>query len=131
MSRIRNSKAFTLIELIVVVIIIGVLAGIAAVAYNQFVAQANTKANIASVKNVAQAMDAASASNNVGGATLGGQGSYTTPNFSIGTLNPVKVIVAGATSYTSTTGVFLLKTGCSATVGASTSDTATTIITGC
>jgi len=59
MNRIRKSKAFTLIELIVVVIIIGVLAMIASVAYNQFVTQARDKAVLTSAAEVAKAINAA------------------------------------------------------------------------
>lgn len=37
MTRLKSSKGFTLIELIVVIIIIGILVAIAAVAYNSFI----------------------------------------------------------------------------------------------
>lgn len=40
MTRLKQTRAFTLIELIVVIVIIGILAAIAAVAYNQFIANA-------------------------------------------------------------------------------------------
>ena len=41
MTRLKNSKAFTLIELIVVIVIIGILAAVAAVAYNSIIDQAS------------------------------------------------------------------------------------------
>lgn len=37
MTRLKNTRAFTLIELIVVIVIIGILAAVAAVSYNSFI----------------------------------------------------------------------------------------------
>jgi len=118
MNRIRKSKAFTLIELIVVVIIIGVLAMIASVAYNQFVTQARDKAVLTSAAEVAKAINAAAAQvgtspdtqikggTDPSGATITAA-SYATPNFVVG---GIKVTVIGLTFPATTTPATILIT---------------------
>ena len=61
----RRPFAFTLIELIVVVIIVGVLAAIAAVSYNTFVGSSRDTALIASAKHLAGSVMAAVARDDV------------------------------------------------------------------
>lgn len=61
MSKLKQMKGFTLIELIVVVIIIGVLAAIATVAYNQFVGQSRSAAAVSNAVQLRKAIDAYSA----------------------------------------------------------------------
>ena len=94
MSHIRKSKAFTLIELIVVVIIIGVLAAIASVAYNQFVGKARTAAVLHSASSVAEAVNAAAADNGTSPNDQLATATYTDPAFEVG---GVKVNVVGGT----------------------------------
>lgn len=55
-------RAFTLIELVVVIIIIGVLAGIAAFAYTQVRANANERSQIQTIENFAKSYNGALAS---------------------------------------------------------------------
>ena len=61
----RRRAAFTLIELIVVVIIIGILATIGAVAYNTFVGQSRNTALLASATSLSRAVTASAAKNDL------------------------------------------------------------------
>jgi len=65
MTRLRRLRGFTLVELIVVVIILGVLVAIAAVSYNKFVGQSKDTAQRASAKQIAEAINAEAATQGV------------------------------------------------------------------
>ena len=58
LTRIKNSKGFTLIELIVVIVIIGILAAIAAVAYTQFIANAEATSVETGADQIVRALNA-------------------------------------------------------------------------
>ena len=64
MTRIKNIKGFTLVELIVVVVILGILSAVAILGYTQFVANANTSAAQADVAQVVTLQMAEDASAN-------------------------------------------------------------------
>ena len=70
MTRLQNSRAFTLIELIVVVVILGILAVIAAVGYNGFINRSRNTAAQADVTQIAKQAQATSADTNVAVAAL-------------------------------------------------------------
>ena len=58
-KRIHNSKGFSLVELIIVIVIIGVLVGIAVPSYLQYVQSSRKAADIANAKLILTAADAA------------------------------------------------------------------------
>ena len=61
MTRLKNAKAFTLIELIVVIVIIGILVAIAAVAYNSIITNSKKSAAEFSASQVAKIIQAKAA----------------------------------------------------------------------
>ena len=65
MTRLKNAKAFTLIELIVVIVIIGILVAIAAVAYNAIIDNAKKSGAETSAAQVAKVIAGESAASQV------------------------------------------------------------------
>lgn len=61
MTRLKNSRGFTLIELIVVIVIIGILVALAAVAYNAVIANSKKSAVEATGAQVAKMIQSESA----------------------------------------------------------------------
>lgn len=75
MKRTRKApKAFTLIELIVVIVIIGILASVGAVAYNSIIENANLSAKAEGAAQVAKIYQAQSAFDQTGLGAIGGFG---------------------------------------------------------
>lgn len=61
LQNLKNQKGFTIVELLIVIVVIGILAAIVIVAYNGVTQRANTsaaKGNAESVKKVAEVMNA-------------------------------------------------------------------------
>ena len=135
MSRIRKSKAFTLIELIVVVVIIGILAGIAAVAYNQFTGNARTTSNSASAQQIATAVNAESAASGqstaqvIADATFGGGDIPTSITFAEPGFPTTPVAITGVTVDSTSPGAVIVSGTCK--VVGSTDVAATATVTGC
>lgn len=65
-----TNRAFTLLELIVTIVIIGILAAIATLAYNQIIGNANTSAKTANLKVAADSIAIASSSATGGGSNI-------------------------------------------------------------
>ena len=65
MTLLKNTRGFTLIELIVVIVIIGILVAVAAVAYNSVIGNSKKSAAEASASQVAKIYQAASAAQQV------------------------------------------------------------------
>ena len=73
----RKAKAFTLIELIVVIVIIGILASVGAVAYNSIIANATLSTKVESAAQISKLYQAQLAFDQ---AALGGIGSFGDPD---------------------------------------------------
>lgn len=63
MQKANNQKGFTLVELMVVVVIIGILAAIAVPVYNNVASNAKDKADLANIRTIEGALQAYLASN--------------------------------------------------------------------
>jgi type IV pilus assembly protein PilA len=74
-KRIQSEKGFTLIEMLIVIIILGILLAIAVPAYLKFKDRANNAAAQANIRSLVPAVEAYNADNNgYTGMTIGGSG---------------------------------------------------------
>lgn len=64
-TSIRAAKGFTLLELVVVIIIVGILAAAATIAYNQFIGQANDSNGLSAAKAADVSIQASAAADGV------------------------------------------------------------------
>ena len=100
MTRLKNTRAFTLIELIVVIVILGILAAIAVVGYNAIIASGKDKGAVADVAQAAKqvAVEAASDSGSSITTPLGGTTVVLSHGGAVAALPPDVSIMAGTTN---------------------------------
>jgi prepilin-type N-terminal cleavage/methylation domain-containing protein len=105
-----SERGFTIVELLIVIVVIGILAAITIVAYNGVTSRANTTKNITNAENVQKKAEAFNADTAGTAGTQSGAGYYpkdattfnTVPSTFIGSVTGVSISATSPTSSTAT-----------------------------
>jgi prepilin-type N-terminal cleavage/methylation domain-containing protein len=126
-TKLRQERGFTIVELLIVIVVIGILAAITIVAYNGVTSRANTTKSVTAAENVQKKAEAFNADTAGTAGTQSGNGYYpataaifaAVPNTFIGSVTGVSIVPTTTTISDSTKVQYV---ACAPTAGASTAD---------